>query len=83
MLIYIIFLSFIIGSLLGSFCTLAIHRIPLKQDILYKHSYCPNCNHKLNFIDLIPIFSYIFLRGKCRYCKKKIKIKYFNLAITL
>ena len=66
---------FVIGALLGSFYTLAVYRIPLKQDILYTRSYCPNCNHKLGFWDLIPIFSYIFLGAKCRYCKKKIRPK--------
>ena len=81
MQIFTYLLSFIIGMLLGSFCTLAIYRIPLKQDILYKHSYCPNCNHKLNFLDLIPIFSYIFLKGKCRYCKNPIRIRYLIIEI--
>lgn len=79
--IFTYILSFIIGMMLGSFCTLAIHRIPLKQDIIYKHSYCPNCNHKLNFLDLIPIFSYIFLKGKCRYCNNKIRIRYLLIEI--
>ena len=59
-------LIFIIGALFGSFYTLAVHRIPKKQDIIYTHSYCPNCDHKLGLLDLFPIFSYIFLGGKCR-----------------
>lgn len=67
---------FIVGTLFGSFYTLAVHRIPKRQDILYTHSYCPNCNHKLGFFDLFPILSYIFLRGKCRYCKEKIRPRY-------
>ncbi len=69
-------LIFIIGTLFGSFFTLATYRIPLGQDITHKRSYCPKCNHKLAFWDMIPIFSYIFLGGKCRYCKSKIKIRY-------
>ena len=72
---------FVIGALLGSFYTLAVYRIPLKQDILYTRSYCPNCNHKLGFWDLIPIFSYIFLGAKCRYCKKKIRPRYLILEL--
>ena len=55
---------FIIGTLFGSFYTLAVYRIPQRQDITHTHSYCPNCKHKLGFLDLIPIFSYVFLRGK-------------------
>ena len=67
---------FAIGIILGSFYTLAVYRIPLKQDITHTRSYCPKCNHKLNFWDLIPLFSYLFLGGKCRYCKEKIRPRY-------
>lgn len=70
---------FIMGITFGSFYTLAVYRIPKKQDIIHTHSYCPNCNHKLNIFDLIPIFSYIFLGGKCRYCKQKIRKRYLIL----
>ena len=75
-------MAFIIGTVLGSFCTLAVYRIPIKQDITHERSYCPNCNHKLNFLDLIPVFSYIFLGGKCRYCKDKIRPRYLILEIS-
>lgn len=70
------------GTVFGSFFTLAVHRIPKKQDITHERSYCPNCNHKLQFLDLIPVFSYIFLGGKCRYCKEKIRPRYFILEIS-
>lgn len=70
-------LIFIMGSFVGSFLTLATYRIPLNQDITHKRSYCPNCNHRLEFLDLIPVFSYIFLGAKCRYCKKRISPRYF------
>lgn len=72
---------FVIGVLLGSFYTLAVYRIPLKQDITHTRSYCPKCNHRLNFLDLIPVFSYVFLGGKCRYCKNKIRPRYFIIEI--
>ena len=74
-------LLFCIGTVFGSFFTLAVSRIPIGQDITHERSYCPNCNHKLSFIDMIPILSYIFLGGKCRYCKQKIRIRYFILEI--
>ena len=74
--IYIYILIFIMGTLFGSFLTLATYRIPLHKDILYKQSFCTNCNHKLSFFDLIPILSYTFLKGKCRYCKSKISFRY-------
>lgn len=72
---------FIIGCFFGSFFTLAVYRIPKKEDILIKHSYCPNCNHKLGFFDLFPVLSYIFLLGKCRYCGNKIRSRYLILEI--
>ena len=75
--IFLYIIIFIIGSLFGSFFTLAVYRIPKKQDIIHTHSYCPNCNHKLGLLDLFPIISYIFLGGKCRYCKEKIRPRYF------
>lgn len=78
-LLYI--LIFIMGTVFGSFFTLAVYRTPKRQDITHTHSYCPNCNHKLGFLDLIPVFSYIFLLGKCRYCKEKIRPRYFILEI--
>lgn len=74
-------LIFILGITFGSFLTLATYRIPLNQDITHERSYCPNCNHKLAFLDLIPVFSYIFLGGKCRYCKKKISPRYMIIEI--
>lgn len=74
-------LIFMIGILFGSFYTLAVYRIPKRQDIIHTHSYCPNCNHKLGFLDLIPIFSYVLLKGKCRYCKEKIRSRYLILEM--
>lgn len=74
-------LLFIMGITFGSFLTLATYRIPLNQDITHERSYCPNCNHKLSFLDLIPVFSYIFLGGRCRYCKKKISPRYMIIEI--
>ena len=69
-------LIFIAGTVFGSFLTLATYRVPLHQDIIYKKSYCPKCNHKLGFLDMLPILSYFFLKGKCRYCKSKISFRY-------
>ena len=72
---------FLIGITFGSFFTLAVYRIPLGKNITHERSFCPNCNHKLGFLDLIPIFSYIFLGGKCRYCKQKIRPRYLILEL--
>ena len=64
---------FIIGTIFGSFYNVVGYRITKGESIVSPPSHCPNCNHKLGFLDLIPIFSYIFSKGKCRYCKEKIK----------
>ena len=74
-------LMFCTGCMFGSFFTLAVYRIPLHKDITHERSFCPNCNHKLSFLDLVPVLSYIFLGGKCRYCKQKIRIRYLLLEI--
>lgn len=73
--------SFIIGITFGSFFTLATYRIPLKQNITHKRSYCPICNHRLEFWDLIPVLSFVLLRGKCKYCKNKISPRYIFIEI--
>lgn len=79
---YILYLLiFCIGTVFGSFFTLAVYRIPLRQDITHTRSYCPKCNHKLSFWDMIPILSYVFLGGKCRYCGKKIRPRYLMLEV--
>ena len=74
-------LMFCTGCMFGSFFTLAVYRIPLHKDITHERSFCPNCNHKLSFLDLVPVLSYIFLGGKCRYCKQKIRIRYLLLEV--
>ena len=77
--IFLYIIIFIMGTLFGSFYTLAVYRIPRKIDIIKTHSFCPNCNHKLGFLELIPVFSYILLGGKCKECKQKIRPRYFIL----
>lgn len=80
--IFIGFCMFVIGTLFGSFFSLATYRLPRHQDIVFKRSYCPNCNHNLGFFDLIPVLSYLFCGGKCRYCKERISPRYIILEIT-
>ena len=67
-------LLFCIGTVFGSFFTLAVSRIPIGQDITHERSYCPNCDHKLGFLDMIPIF-----RWKMQILQTKNKNKIFNL----
>lgn len=78
---FLYLIIFTLGCFCGSFFTLAVYRIPKNEDILIKHSYCPNCEHKLGLLDLFPVLSYVFLGGKCRYCKDKIRPRYLILEI--
>lgn len=70
------------GSIIGSFLNVCIYRIPEKRSIAYPPSQCGACNARLQPLDLVPIFSYIFLRGKCRYCKSKVSIQYPVIELT-
>lgn len=67
---------FILGLLIGSFLNVCIYRIPRDESISYPPSHCTNCTNRIKAYDLIPVVSYIFLKGKCRYCGEKIGIKY-------
>ena len=70
------FLVLIIGLCIGSFLNVCIYRIPKEESIVFPASHCTSCGHELKFYELIPIVSYIFLRGRCIKCKSKISIKY-------
>lgn len=82
---------FLFGLLIGSFLDCLIYRLelregveeiekgpnnPAKGGVLRGRSFCPQCKHTLSWKDLFPVFSFIFLKGKCRYCKKKISWQY-------
>ena len=57
---------------MGSFYTVVGQHLPNHEPFLINRSHCDICNHKLSFLDMIPIISYLFLKGKCRYCHTKI-----------
>ncbi len=69
-------LIFIIGIIIGSFLNVCIHRIPKNESIVYPSSHCTYCSTPLKWYDLVPIISYLSLRGKCRYCGGKISPQY-------
>ena len=73
---YYTIIFFVFGLVLGSFYTVVGLRLPNNESIIKPRSHCPNCKRKLKWYELIPIFSYIIQRGKCRGCKKHISIKY-------
>ena len=67
---------FAFGSIVGSFLNVCIHRMPLGESIVWPHSHCPHCQKKIPTYDNIPFISYIFLKGRCRFCKEKISLRY-------
>lgn len=73
-LLYLI--VFLYGIIIGSFLNVLIYRIPKKENFVTTHSHCMHCNYLLCWYDLIPIFSYLILRGKCRKCKTHISLQY-------
>lgn len=66
----------LIGLVVGSFLNVLIYRIPLHLSPARGFSFCPECRHRLVWPDLVPVFSYVFLKGKCRYCKAPISPRY-------
>ncbi len=64
--------ALLFGLVLGSFYNVVGLRVPKKESIVTPPSHCTSCNRRLKLMDLIPIFSYLFLRGKCRGCGVKI-----------
>ncbi len=73
---FIYFFLFLIGLLMGSFFNVVIYRLPRKISLVAPRSFCTNCNTKLQVPDLFPLISYLFLKGRCRYCGVRISWRY-------
>lgn len=71
-----IVLFIILGLAIGSFLNVVILRVPEDESIMFPPSHCPKCKAKLKFYHNIPLLSWIFLGGKCAFCKEKISIQY-------
>ena len=70
-------LSAAFGLVVGSFLNVVIYRLPVKGKFFEKsRSYCPKCGAELKWYHNIPVFSYVFLRGRCALCKEKISPRY-------
>lgn len=75
-------LIFILGTIIGSFLSVVIYRLEKKKkSIFISRSMCPSCKKKIKPHHLVPVFSWLFLRGKCAYCGKKISVHYFALEL--
>ena len=76
LLLYCTVMIFICGTVLGSFLNCAAWRIAHQESVLHGRSHCPVCGHPLGALDLVPIFSWLFLKGKCRYCQAPVSVRY-------
>lgn len=75
-------LTLIYGILIGSFLNVCIYRIPKHETIVTTPSHCMSCGYHLKWYDLVPVFSWLFLRGKCRKCKAPISAQYPVIEAT-
>ena len=74
--IILFIIIFLYGIVIGSFLNVCIYRIPLGESLSKKRSHCMTCGYQLRWFDLIPLFSWLALRGKCRKCGAKISPQY-------
>ena len=80
MIIRYIFL-FLLGLSAGSFLNVLIHRWPRGESVVFPRSHCPACRHQLGWADLIPVASFIWLQGRCRYCGSRISRRYLVVEL--
>jgi prepilin signal peptidase PulO-like enzyme (type II secretory pathway) len=80
--ILLIVIFALLGLAVGSFLNVCIDRLPLNKSIVFPPSHCEACQHKLAAKDLIPVFSYLRLRGRCRYCKAAVPRRLFWVELA-
>ena len=80
--LYMSGLVFVFGLLIGSFLNVVILRLPHGQTLLGR-SACPHCRYQLRVPDLVPVLSFLFLRGKCRQCRQPISWRYPALELVV
>ena len=74
--------SFVVGCCVGSFLNVVALRLQREEDFIRGHSHCVECLHELSWKDLIPVLSWIWLRGKCRYCGRDISSRYWVVEVV-
>ena len=74
-------IRFLLGAALFSFMNVVAWRLPRGMDPLQGRSHCPQCGHTLGAPDLVPVFSWLFLRGRCRHCGARIPVRYFLVEV--
>lgn len=79
---YIIWFYSLLGIVIGSFLNVCIDRMPLNESILTPPSHCPKCQRRLTPLELIPVFSFLFLKGRCKDCGEKIPLRILIVEIV-
>src|SRR3989338_8349849 len=74
---------FIFGSVVGSFLNVCIARLPKGESVVSPPSHCPLCNTPIHFYDNVPLLSYVWLRGRCRFCRESISPRYFIVELLM
>ncbi|NLC68405.1 MAG: prepilin peptidase [Clostridiaceae bacterium] len=69
-------LVFVLGLVVGSFLNVCIYRVPRKESVVVGASHCTRCGRNLKWYDMVPVLSYILLKGRCRFCKGRISLRY-------
>lgn len=73
---FFIALTIVYGIVIGSFLNVCIYRIPKNESVVVVRSHCMSCGKQIKWYDLVPLISFLLLRGKCRYCKTKLSWQY-------
>ena len=74
--------SFVVGCCIGSFLNVVALRLQKEEDFIRGHSHCTKCLHELSWKDLVPVLSWMWLRGECRYCGRKISSRYWMVEVV-
>jgi leader peptidase (prepilin peptidase) / N-methyltransferase len=76
-----VLVAFFLGSMVGSFLNVCIHRLPLGQSIVWPPSHCPHCQYAIPWYLNVPLFTWLYLRGRCRNCGAPISARYFAVEL--